>query len=446
MSTAALPSPPSLAADLDPVVELTIADLRERQRRRGAARRSLAALGVGAMLVPAAAALASLPAPERAIDLPLLLLLVASYGLLSRVHFEVGTVTMVPTQLVLVPMLLVLPLWLVPLAVASGNLVGNVVGRQGVHLGRLPFFFVNAWHAVGPAFVLTVLPTDGADRWAVYAGALLAQFAVDLAAVRLLGLLAGGPRLRELAGTMRSIWAVDCVLAGVGLLAGLAAADGSRFAVVLVLPLAGLLAVFARERKARFDHALELSSAYRGTAFLLGDVVEADDAYTGEHSREVVELTLAVADELGLSPRERRDAEYTALLHDVGKVRIPNSIINKPGQLTPEEREIINTHTVEGEAMLEKVGGVLGQVGNLVRSCHERWDGTGYPDGLAGEEIPLVARIVCACDAYNAMTTDRPYRAARSVAEALDEMRRCAGTHFDPRVVDALTAVASVAE
>jgi HD-GYP domain-containing protein (c-di-GMP phosphodiesterase class II) len=102
---------------------------------------------------------------------------------------------------------------------------------------------------------------------------------------------------------------------------------------------------------------------------------------------------------------------------------------------------VIETHTVEGQRMLERVGGMLGEVGRLVRSCHERWDGEGYPDGLAGEAIPLVARVVCACDAFSAMTTDRPYRDALSVEAALAELRRCSGTQFDPDVVDALVAV-----
>ncbi|MGH3129864.1 MAG: HD-GYP domain-containing protein, partial [Gaiellaceae bacterium] len=205
------------------------------------------------------------------------------------------------------------------------------------------------------------------------------------------------------------------------------------------------LAYFARERKARIDHALELSHAYRGTALLLGDVVEADDSYTGLHSQDVVALVLGVAERLGLDTPARREAEFTALLHDVGKVKIPKEIINKPGALTPEEREVINTHTIEGERMLEKIGGLLGDVGHLVRSCHERWDGDGYPDGLVGEEIPLVARIVCACDAFSAMTTDRPYRKSMSHEDALDELRRCAGAQFDPAVVEALVDVAGVA-
>ena len=125
----------------------------------------------------------------------------------------------------------------------------------------------------------------------------------------------------------------------------------------------------------------------------------------------------------------------------MGKLRIPNEIIRKPGPFTPEERAVIETHTIEGERLLLKVGGYLGEVGRLVRSCHERWDGSGYPDGLAGEQIPLVARIVCCCDAFNAMTTDRSYRRARTFEEAVAETRRSAGTQFDPAVVAALLQV-----
>jgi HD-GYP domain-containing protein (c-di-GMP phosphodiesterase class II) len=235
-------------------------------------------------------------------------------------------------------------------------------------------------------------------------------------------------------------YAVDAALAPIGLLVAFATRTHTVL-VLLVLPLGILLRYFSHERRQRIDAALELSDAYRGTAFLLGDVVEADDAYTGSHSRHVVDLVLAVADELGLSPAERRDAEFVALLHDVGKIRIPAEIINKPGPLDADERALMETHTIEGENLLEQVGGLIGHVGHLVRSCHERWDGGGYPDGLAGEEIPRTARIVCACDAYSAMTTDRPYRAARPKEEALAELRRCAGTHFDPAVVDAIVRV-----
>jgi HD-GYP domain-containing protein (c-di-GMP phosphodiesterase class II) len=144
--------------------------------------------------------------------------------------------------------------------------------------------------------------------------------------------------------------------------------------------------------------------------------------------------------------RSRIDAEFTALLHDVGKIKVPAAIINKPGPLTPEERAIINMHTIEGQRLLERVGGRLGEVGRIVRSCHERWDGGGYPDGLAGEDIPLVARIVCCCDAFSAMTTHRSYRAALSEEAARAELQSCAGTHFDPQVVASLLRVLGAAD
>jgi HD-GYP domain-containing protein (c-di-GMP phosphodiesterase class II) len=236
------------------------------------------------------------------------------------------------------------------------------------------------------------------------------------------------------------VFTVDSLLTPIGFLVAVAGAEWSG-SFLFVLPLVVLLRVFALERTARIDQALELSHAYRGTAFLLGDVVEADDAYTGSHSRDVVELVLAVVDRIGLDVRIRKRAEFAALLHDVGKIRIPNEVIHKPGPLDADEWALMKTHTLEGEQMLVRVGGLLGEVGRIVRSCHERWDGGGYPDGLAGEAIPVEARIVFVCDAFNAMTTERAYRAARTVEEALAELRACSGTQFDPQVVEALAGV-----
>jgi putative nucleotidyltransferase with HDIG domain len=275
--------------------------------------------------------------------------------------------------------------------------------------------------------------------------AFAAQFAFDFGSTATLEWLRVGVSPREL--TRFAVWAyaVDLALAAPAVGVAYAAATDSPAAVLLVLPLVGLLGFFARERRVRIDHALELGQAYRGTAMLLGDVVEADDAYTGSHSRDVVGLTLAVSDRLGLDARDRRNAEFAALLHDVGKVRIPESIINKPGPLDPDERAIIVRHTIVGQEMLERVGGLLADVGQIVRSCHENWDGSGYPDRLAGEEIPLVARIVTACDAFSAMTTTRSYRRALSQNEALRELEACAGSQFDPRVVAVLLEVASTA-
>jgi putative nucleotidyltransferase with HDIG domain len=239
-----------------------------------------------------------------------------------------------------------------------------------------------------------------------------------------------------------SVYLTDICLSPIGLAVAIAAA-GHPAAVMVVLPLGALLVYFARDRRARMAAALELSHAYRGTALLLGDVVEADDAYTGAHSRDVVHLVMTVGPIVGLDPEQMRRLEFGALLHDVGKIEVPKEIINKAGPLTPDERAVIEQHTVVGQAMLENVGGVLAEVGDVVRSSHERYDGRGYPDGLVGEQIPVESRIISCCDAFNAMTTNRPYRAALPLEEALDELRAHRGTQFDPAVVDALLELAS---
>jgi putative nucleotidyltransferase with HDIG domain len=209
----------------------------------------------------------------------------------------------------------------------------------------------------------------------------------------------------------------------------------------MMLPLFALLYVFALERDQRLAGMIELNEVYRGTARALGDVVEHDDAYTGLHTRGVLNLAIAVAEEMRLDPLAQRNTELGALLHDVGKVVIPNEIINKAGPLDEQEWTLIRTHTIEGQRILDEIGGLMSTVGRVVRAAHERWDGRGYPDGLEGEEIPLESRIIFCCDAFNAITTTRPYRAARSPQEALAELDANAGSQFDPEVVAALTAV-----
>ncbi len=170
-------------------------------------------------------------------------------------------------------------------------------------------------------------------------------------------------------------------------------------------------------------------------------MVEADDAYTGVHSEDVVDISVAVAKEMRLRAGAVRNVEFGALLHDIGKITVPKEIINKPGPLDDEEWVIMRQHTIEGQKLLDQIGGFMKEVGVIVRASHERFDGSGYPDGLAGREIPLEARIVCCCDAFSAMTTNRSYSKARPAAVALDELRRCAGTQFDPAVVEAVIAV-----
>jgi HD-GYP domain-containing protein (c-di-GMP phosphodiesterase class II) len=438
MSEAAVP-----AASVGAETELVQAS-RARLARGLPARDRLAALGMTTAFLVATAVLATLAPSERSPAPLLIAVLVAAYALTSRAEFEVGTGVVVPTQVVFVPMLFLLPLPTVPLCVAAGLLLARVVeiARGRVSLDRALLSVVSASYALGPALVLALAgERDPAwSDWPLYAAALAAQFLGDYAAAASWEWLALGVRPTAQARAMTLAYAVDTALAPIGFVVALAAVDQPA-AVLLAMPLVGLLAEFARERQVRIDHALELGTAYRGTALLLGDVIEADDAYTGSHSRDVVELVRSVSERMGLSRDELRTAELVALLHDVGKIRIPAEIIRKPGPLTSAERALVETHTIQGEQMLARVGGLLAEVGRIVRSCHERWDGGGYPDGLAGDEIPLIARIVCCCDAFDAMTSDRPYRPARSADVALEELRACSGTQFDPSVVDAVAAV-----
>ena len=170
--------------------------------------------------------------------------------------------------------------------------------------------------------------------------------------------------------------------------------------------------------------------------------LEARDYYTSAHSKQVVELASAVAWRLGLDADATRDVEQVALLHDVGKVGIPDSVLQKQGPLDQQEWELMRRHPIVGEHIIAGTLG-LSHLAPAIRAEHEHWDGGGYPDGLAGEAIPLASRITLACDALNAMTSDRPYRPAMTLERAREELRSCAGTQFDPRAVDALLAEVS---
>jgi PAS domain S-box-containing protein len=165
--------------------------------------------------------------------------------------------------------------------------------------------------------------------------------------------------------------------------------------------------------------------------------LEARDFYTGAHSKQVVELAAGVADRLGLDEGDKRDVEHVALLHDIGKVGIPDAILQKQGPLDDQEWQLMRQHPVVGEHIIAGTPG-LSHLAAAMRAEHEHWDGGGYPDGLSGAQIPLASRITLACDALNAMTHDRPYRSAMTLERAEAELRSSAGTQFDPQIVDAL--------
>jgi HD-GYP domain-containing protein (c-di-GMP phosphodiesterase class II) len=172
----------------------------------------------------------------------------------------------------------------------------------------------------------------------------------------------------------------------------------------------------------------------------LAQAVELRDEYTGGHTRRVTDYALLLADELGLTERERYYLQVGTPLHDLGKIGIADAVLRKTGRLTPGEFETMKGHAAHGAHIVETIP-ELNPVVAIVRNHHERWDGTGYPDRLAGEKIPLLARVVAVVDVFDAMTSDRPYRPALPLDKAFDELRAGAGTQFDPRCVEAFCRV-----
>jgi HD-GYP domain-containing protein (c-di-GMP phosphodiesterase class II)/putative methionine-R-sulfoxide reductase with GAF domain len=230
--------------------------------------------------------------------------------------------------------------------------------------------------------------------------------------------------------------------------------DGRLICIVAALPpgdfgerelrLLGGLAHQAKLAIANASNYEGLEQTFVSTVEALANALEANDEYTSRHARWITDLSLRVGRELGLDDRALKHLELAALLHDIGKIGIPSDVLSKAGRLTIEERRLIETHPALGERIIAPIER-LQAVRPIVRHCHERWDGRGYPDGLAAEEIPLESRIILVCDAYHAMTTDRPYRKRLSHPEAVRRLNDGAGTQFDPGVVnvclDVLAAV-----
>ena len=431
------------------VPEELVKDARDRNARPLEGRERIGEAIVATAFLAVAIPIAFLVESERTMDPTTAALLVAAFVVASRIKFETGVGYTNPTQLVFVPMLFLLPTATVPLLVAAANLIGElpdyVRGKRNPE--RALITLGDCWYAVAPALVLVAAGAESpllAD-WPIFALALAAQFGTDLGVSALREWYEYGvePRtqLRE------GVWylAVDGLLAPIGFVCAVQGPDDVHGAVLLV-PLFALLWIFARQRRHGLDSALELSDAYRGTTLLLADVIEHDDHYTGSHSKGVVTLSLEVGHKMGLDAHALRNVEFAALLHDVGKLAISKEIINKEGPLSSEEWALMRLHTITGEQMLHKIGGLFDEVARLVRSSHERWDGTGYPDGLAGVAIPLESRIVSCCDAFDAMTTDRSYRPAMTTVEALAELRANAGTQFDPGVAWTLIDLVEASE
>jgi ribonuclease P protein subunit RPR2 len=188
-----------------------------------------------------------------------------------------------------------------------------------------------------------------------------------------------------------------------------------------------------KEERAR---AQELRRSYMLTVRALASAVEARDAYTGRHAERVAAYGMQIASAAGMNLGDEPQIEFGFLLHDIGKVAVPDAILFKPGQLTLEERAIVQQHPVTGSEIVRDID-FLGAARDVIRSHHERWDGTGYPDRLAGTEIPRSARVFAVADTLDALTTKRPYRHASSLAKARVIIVRDSGMHFDPEIIDA---------
>ncbi len=396
-----------------------------------------------AAVITAAILCVVLSPPQRHVGLLAVIMVVGVFLICDRVRFAVGPAFTVATQLAFVPMLLLLPTGVVPVVIIGCKLAPLLIpgSREDGRLSSAGIFarIADCAYALGPVLVLVIAHQHAFSwsDWPIYAAAMAAQIFVDFGCGAARSWFAEGISPSEQLPVVVWLYLVDICLTSVALFVD-ASAQYHHGLVLLILPLVGLLALFARERKQRMVSSQTLSETYRETAELLGEVLEDDDAYTGVHSREVAALAMSIAERLELDPLSLFNIRYGALLHDVGKISVPKTILQKQGKLTPEEWKIMREHTVRGQEMLDRVGGSLRAVGRIVRHSHEHFDGSGYPDRLAGASIPVESRIVAAADAWNAMTTSRPYRRALSVEVAADEMKRCSGSHFDPIVVVAL--------
>jgi HD-GYP domain-containing protein (c-di-GMP phosphodiesterase class II) len=427
------------------LAEQLVGEARARRARSMDARERAVVAAFAALYALAAVLIAVLVPSERDVSPFLVAALLLGHAAVSQVRFEFGVGFVVPEQLVVVPLLLLCPLPYVPILIAAAGALGLVPdfikGSWAKDRWLKPI--ADSWSYLAPVLILAAFAPGPPELSSapVYALAIAAQLGTDFAQTIVRNWLLDRVPIMDLARGFAGAARVELILSPVAFVATLAAYEEPLVLAAVIAPLVWLLDNFSKDRAARYAASLELNRAYRGTVMLLSDVLEFEDEYTAQHSRSVVDLVNAVADEIGIAPDERQELEFAAMLHDVGKISIPKEILHKPAALTDREFDIIKHHTIEGQFMLDRVGGLLARVGEVVRSCHERWDGRGYPDGLVGEETPIAARIVFACDAYNAMTTDRPYRSAMTRDAAIAELHANTGTQFDPKIVTALIKV-----
>jgi HD-GYP domain-containing protein (c-di-GMP phosphodiesterase class II) len=211
--------------------------------------------------------------------------------------------------------------------------------------------------------------------------------------------------------------------------------DGSHFDEGEALLLLNLM----KRAALNIENSLLYETLYNSlvdTLQCLVSTLEAKDHYTQRHSERVTAFAVGIAGEMSCAQEEIESIRFAGLLHDIGKIGIHDAVLQKAGGLTEKEFSLVKTHPIVGENIIRPLG-LLPMETTIVRNHHERWDGAGYPDGLSKQDIPLLARILAVADAYDAMTSDRPYRTAKTGEEAIDELKRCTGSQFDKNVVEA---------
>ncbi|MEV4437965.1 HD-GYP domain-containing protein [Streptomyces sp. NPDC049577] len=344
-----------------------------------------------------------------------------------------------PRRPLTLPVLLAGALLLPPGAAGLIAVPGALLGR----VGRRPVVLRRVWHAA--QFALATACASYVFSWAAapagglpYAllPALAAAFALALAVAVLDGgvLVAaeGRPARTAWHGPLPGVLVPPLIHGPTGLMIALLwrSPYGPAAALLVLLPLSVSALVLDRCRRER--------AAHRATIRALVQAVDLKDRYTRGHGERVGRASVLIARELGMAGERLEAVRFAGILHDIGKLGVPTRLLRKNGPLTTEERRIIELHPEYGHEMVRGIG-FLDEARAAILHHHERLDGTGYPYGLKGHQIPEFARVVAVADAFDAMTSTRSYRRARPVPAALAELHRCAGSHFDPRMVDALT-------
>jgi HD-GYP domain-containing protein (c-di-GMP phosphodiesterase class II)/putative methionine-R-sulfoxide reductase with GAF domain len=340
-------------------------------------------------------------------------------------------------------------------AITTIRLVTTYSG-SGLHVGSL-----SAWVIPAIAFVLGIL-CWGLPWLRLPVDHLLGAVAVGIALPLLYLSVAGNVNSRDLVSayivlavftaallplrTAMAVALLAAVAAAVPLVAGWSALyERSLLVLVCVIGLivytqTRMLGSIGRRERQAEDRARQIEDSFMTTLGALSAMVYGKERFSESHARATALLAVAVGQQLGLKGRTMRQLEYAALLHDVGKVGLPARVLNKPGPLTSEELALVHQHPVVAERILSRIP-ALKAICPIVRAQYERWNGSGYPDGLAGETIPLGGRILHVCAAFHAMSSERPYRPALSADQVLRELRSQAGSQFDPGVVEAVAAI-----